>query len=52
MSARKQAAAPFEDFHLGEPVVFSAPPPEVMAELRRLLPPASPELQSEPERAA
>lgn len=39
----------FEDFWIGEPAEFPAPPPELMAELRRLLPPARSE---SPERAA
>jgi hypothetical protein len=29
----------YEDCRIGEPATFPAPPPEVMAELRRLLPP-------------
>lgn len=35
--------APVErDYRIGEPVTFPAPSPEVMAELRRLLPPVAP----------
>lgn len=29
----------YEDCRIGEPVEFPAPPAEIMAELRRLLPP-------------
>lgn len=31
-----------KDCRIGEPAEFPAPPPEVMAELRRLLPPVPP----------
>lgn len=33
---------PYRDYHPDEPIVFRAPAPEVMAELRRLLPPVPP----------
>jgi hypothetical protein len=41
--------AEYRDYRIGEPVEFSAPPAEVMAELRRLLPPV---VQTERGRAA
>lgn len=37
-----------KDYRIGEPAEFPEPPPEVMAELRRLLPP----VPVRPERAA
>ncbi len=32
----------FRDYRIDEPIEFRAPSPEVMAELRRLLPPVEP----------
>lgn len=39
MTSDDESEIQFEDFRIGEPAEFPAPPPEVMAELRRLLPP-------------
>lgn len=38
----RQPERPYREYRIGEPAEFPAPPPEVMAELRRLLPPVPP----------
>lgn len=45
------AAEPaYRDYHIDDPIVFRAPSPEVMAELRRLLPPVEPIAEVRPAR--
>lgn len=38
-------AIEYRDYRIDDPIVFRSPPPEVAAELRRLLPPVAPSVE-------